>query len=64
MERMKISVLMDIFISQFYGYIGKYQWVFQHKTLMGSKLIKTHGNIRKTLQNDRKSNNRHFEIVY
>ena len=34
------------------------------QTLMGSKLIKTHGNIGKTLQNDRKSNNRHFEIVY
>ena len=45
----------DISILGFYGYIGK--------TLVRQKLFKIHGNIWKTLKNDKISKNRHVKVI-
>ena len=43
--RMKISVIMDISVLQFYRYIGEY---FEKQISISLRLIKIHGNVRKT----------------
>ena len=44
---MKISVIMDISVLGFYGYIGIYRWIFWHKISIDQKFIKTYENVRK-----------------
>ena len=44
----KISVITDISILRFYGYIGDISADIWEKILVGLKLLKTHGNARKT----------------
>ena len=46
---MKISVIMDISVLQFYGYIGDISANILEKISVGLKLLKTHGNARKIL---------------
>ena len=60
---MKILVFKAISVTQFYRYIGKYQWIFWYKISMRQKPIKIHWNVEKILRNDIKSNNKHFEVV-
>ena len=41
----KISILIDISITQIYRYIKKYKWIFWHKISIGENGSKTHENI-------------------
>ena len=44
---MKISLIMDILVLEFYGYIVIYRRIFCHKISIDKKFIKTYENVRK-----------------
>ena len=63
---MKISVITDISVFQFYGYIEYIEDISTNilKKKIGSlKLIKTYENIKKNSKNYIINNNRHFKVV-
>ena len=55
-SRMKLSIITDISVLQFYGYIREILMDILTQNIDGQKINQTHGNVRKnTLKNDIKS---------
>ena len=61
---MKISVITNLSVFQFYGYIKDILTdILEKKKLDSLKSIKTYENVEKNSENDIINNNRHFKIV-